>query len=141
MQYYLIRLAYTAAAWKELIEKTKTVDDRLDSVRKLIRELGGSLANFHFFDDPHFQGLSKPHVVIHKFVPFGKYDILTVIAMPDHVKARGFSMAVAAEEGVKNIEMTPLMTLEEGVQAMAIAKTARSRAKYVAPGSVTRRRR
>ncbi|HZS82233.1 MAG TPA: hypothetical protein VFA50_05150 [Stellaceae bacterium] len=140
MQYYLVRLSYTAAAWKELVEKTKSLDDRLDKVRRLIKQLGGSLANYHFFDDEHFAGAGERHIVVHKFVPFGEHDILTILAMPDNVAARTFSMAVAAEDGVKTVELTPMISMEEGIGAMARAKAARSRASYAAPGRAARRR-
>src|SRR6185312_11788501 len=132
MQYYLIRLSYTAAAWKELIDKPANLDDRLEKVTRLIRELGGSLANYHFFDGPHFADESKREVVICKFVPFGTHDIVTIMAMPDNVSARTFAMAVAAEEGVKDIETTPMISLAEAMEGMARAKAARSRARYAA---------
>ena len=134
MQYYLIRLSYTAAAWKELTDKPTSLDDRLAQVVRLIRELGGSLANYHFFEGPHFDGAGQHHIVTCKFVPFGRHDIVTILAMPDAVAARTFSMAVAAEDGVKEIEITPMISLAEGMEAMTRAKAARSRARYAAPG-------
>jgi len=140
MQYYLVRLSYTATAWQQLIERTTGLDERLASVRKLIAQLGGSLANFHFFDDQHFRGIAKRTVVSHKFMPFGESDIVTILAMPDPVAARSFHMAVAAEAGVKSIELTPMITLDEGVKAMGIAKSARAKTAYAAPGGQPRRR-
>jgi uncharacterized protein with GYD domain len=134
MEYYLIRLSYTAPAWAELVEKTKTLDDRLESVRQLIKQLGGAFATFHFFDDAYFDDAAKRQVVMHKFVPFGNHDIVTIVAMPDRATARAFNMAIAAEDGVKTIEMTPMITMEDAIGAMAAAKSARARARYAAPG-------
>lgn len=134
MQYYLVRLSYTAAAWRELIDKPTGLDDRLAQVTRLIRELGGSLANYHFFEEPYFADVGKREVVVSKFVPFGKHDIVTIMAMPDNATARTFVMAVAAEEGVKDIEMTPMISLADSLEAMARAKAVRARARYAAPG-------
>jgi len=140
MEYYLIRLSYTAAAWKELIDKPASLDDRLAKVTRLIRELGGSLANYHFFEEPHFADKGKHEIVVCKFVPFGRHDIVTIMAMPDNATARSFMMAVAAEEGVKDIEMTPMISLADSLEAMARAKEVRARARYAAPGRAARGR-
>ncbi|HTZ78908.1 MAG TPA: hypothetical protein VMC10_13410 [Stellaceae bacterium] len=140
MQYYLVRLSYTATAWQQLIDRTTSLDERLGSVRKLIAQLGGSLANFHFFDDQYFRGIAKRTVVTHKFMPFGEHDIVTILALPDPIAARSFQMAVAAEDGVKGIELLPMISLEEGVKAMGVAKAARRKTAYVAPGGQARRR-
>ena len=129
MQYYLVRLSYTSAAWQELIEKPpKSLDDRLANVRALVSTLKGSFATYHFTDLP------EPEIVTHKFIPFGNHDIVTILAMPDNLTARTFSMAVSAEDGVKNVEVTPMLAYEEAIEAMAMAKDAKAAANYSAPG-------
>ena len=138
MEYYLVRLSYTAAAWEELLQKTTSLDERLEPVRRLIRHLGGSLASFGFFDTPAYrrkgQDGSQKVVVKAKFVLFGEHDLLTILAMPDRSAARAFSMAVAAEPGLKAIELSPMITLEEGIRAMGAARQAVEATKYFAPG-------
>ena len=49
---------------------------------------------------------------------FGEYDVVAILQMPDHVSVAAFSMAVAAGGAVKSIKPTPLMSMEEGVEAM-----------------------
>jgi uncharacterized protein with GYD domain len=127
MQYYLVRLAYTAEAWQTLLGTRGDIDARLDNVRRLLKELGGSFADYGFFDDPN-------HVVKSKFVPFGAHDIVCIIATPNEGAARAFQMAVSAEVGVKSIELTPMMPYADAINAMDAAQRARTGTKYFAPG-------
>jgi hypothetical protein len=50
---------------------------------------------------------------------------------PDNVSAAGLSMAVSAGGALKAIKTTPLMTIEEGIQAMK--KGAAAAASYAPP--------
>jgi hypothetical protein len=45
------------------------------------------------------------------------YDLVGILNLPDNVSAAAFSLAVSAGAAVKAIKTTPLMTLEEGIQA------------------------
>jgi len=134
MEYYLVRLSYTPAAWQEMIEKTTSLDQRLEPVRKLIRHLGGSLASFSFFDSEHFASEADRHTVRDKFAMFGGHDLLTIVAMPNRGAVQAFNMAVSAEPGLKTVDLVPMMPLEEAVQAMAAAKSAVAATSYIAPG-------
>jgi uncharacterized protein with GYD domain len=125
MQYYLVRLAYTAEAWRALLSAGGGLDERLDNVRRLLKELGGSFADYSFDDK---------HVVKSKFVPFGAHDIVCVIATPNEGAARAFQMAVSAEIGVKSIELVPMIPYADAIQAMDTAQRARTGTKYFAPG-------
>ncbi len=49
---------------------------------------------------------------------FGEYDVGAILQVPDHVSVAAFSMAVSAGGAVKSIKTTPLMSMEEGVEAM-----------------------
>ncbi len=49
---------------------------------------------------------------------FGEYDVVAILQVPDHVSVAAFSMAVSAGGAVKSFKTTPLMSLEEGVEAM-----------------------
>ena len=49
---------------------------------------------------------------------FGEYDVVAILQMPDNVSVAAFSMAVAAGGAVKSIKTTPLMSMEERVEAM-----------------------
>lgn len=135
MEYFLVRLAYTPAAWADMVENTTHMDERLAPVRQLIRHLGGSLASFGFFDTEHSQtDAAPPHVVRDKFVMWSGHDILTVLAMPDKEAAHAFNMAVSSEPGLKVVDLTPLVPLDHAVRAMATAKAAAKQTGYAAPG-------
>jgi len=95
MAYFAIQVAYTPEAWATLV---KNPQDRIGAVRPAIESLGGRVEG--------------------AWLQFGEYDILLVAEMPDNVSAAAFSMAVSAGGSCKSVKTTPLMSVEEGVQAM-----------------------
>ncbi len=135
MEYYLVRFSYTAAAWKELLDNTRSLEQRLAPVRRLIKQFRGSLATFHFYEAPHFDDAEMPPVVVReKMVLFGEYDLLGVIAMPNKHVAQAFRMAISAEPGLKAVELLSMMPLEEAIAAMPDAQVAVQKSRYAAPG-------
>jgi len=38
--------------------------------------------------------------------------------LPDNISIAAISMAISAGDAVKNVKTTPLMTMEEGIEAM-----------------------
>jgi uncharacterized protein with GYD domain len=52
---------------------------------------------------------------------FGDYDVVLLIEAPDNVRAAAISLAVSAGGAVSDYKTTPLMTWDEGVEAMRIA--------------------
>jgi uncharacterized protein with GYD domain len=52
------------------------------------------------------------------YYAFGEYDVVGVTDFPDNVSAAALSMVASAGGAVKAIRTTPLMTVEEGIQAM-----------------------
>lgn len=101
MAYYLIQLAYTPEAWAAQI---KNPQNRLEAVRPVVESLGGS-----------FEGA---------WYAFGEYDVVAICKMPDTVSAAAFSLAASAGGAVKAFKTTPLMTTEEGLEAMRKAGAA-----------------
>jgi uncharacterized protein with GYD domain len=95
MPYYLVQVAYTPEACAALIKKPQ---NRMDVVRPAIEKLGGRLEG--------------------AWMAFGEYDWVLVAQMPDNVSAAALSMAITAGGALKACKTTPLMTLEEGVEAM-----------------------
>ncbi len=95
MPYYLLQAAYTPEAWANLV---KNPQDRVEAIRPVVESLGGK--------------------VIAGFLSFGKYDTIALAEMPDDVSAAAFSMAAAAGGAVKTVKTTPLLTNQEGVEAM-----------------------
>ena len=95
---YLIQAAYTNETWAVLV---KNPQNRAHAIKPVIEKLGGSI-----------KGL---------WLAFGEYDAIGIIEMPDNVSAAAFSLAASAGGGVKALKTTPLMTVEEGIEAMTKA--------------------
>ncbi len=95
MAHYLFQCSYTAEAWASLVQNPR---NRLDAVRPVVEALGGSMESC--------------------WTAFGEYDVVAILQMPDHVSVAAFSMAVSAGGAIKAIKTTPLMSMEEGVEAM-----------------------
>ena len=95
MPHYLFQVAYGTEGWAGLV---RSPQDRAESVRPAIEQLGGKLEAFYF--------------------AFGEYDVIAIVEMPDNVSVAGFAIAAAAGGAVKSIRTIPLMTTQEGMQAM-----------------------
>ena len=95
MAYYLGQVAYTPQAWATLVSNPQ---NRVDAVRPIIEGLGGSIEC--------------------AYLAFGEYDVVLIYQMPDNVSAAAFSMAAQAGGAVSAYRTIPLMTVEEGVEAM-----------------------
>lgn len=100
MAYYLVQVGYTSEAWSAVM---KNPQDRSEAVRPAIEKLGGKIERF--------------------WMSFGEYDIIGVVEMPSNVSAAAFAIAVSAGGACRNIKTTPLLTIEEGLQAMEQAGT------------------
>jgi uncharacterized protein with GYD domain len=99
MAHYLVQAAYTAESWAAMVNNPQ---NRIDAVRPVVQSLGGDIEA--------------------AWMAFGEYDIVAIARMPDNVSAAAFSIAASAGGGVKAIKTTPLMSIEEGVEAMGKAK-------------------
>ena len=95
MPHYLYQVAYTPEAWAKLVEKPQ---NRIDAVRPVIERLGGKVENF--------------------WMAFGEYDVVGLCEMPNNVNAAAFSIAASAGGAVKSFRTTPLLEIEEGIDAM-----------------------
>ena len=95
MARYLLQVAYTPEAWGAQL---KNPQNRLEIVSLLMQRLGGRFES--------------------AYMSFGEYDIVAVMEMPDNVSAAAVSMVVSAGGACKAVKTTPLMTIEEGMQAM-----------------------
>jgi uncharacterized protein with GYD domain len=90
-----VQAAYTPEAWSALIKQPQ---NRLEAIGELLRSLGGRFESVHF--------------------AFGEYDIVGVAEFPDNASAAAQSMVISAGGSVKAVKTTPLMTMEEGLEAM-----------------------
>lgn len=110
MAHYLVQLAYTPEAWGAQL---KNPQNRVDVVRPLLEKLGARFET--------------------AYLSFGKYDIVFIMEAPDNVSAAAISLAITAGGAVKAYETTPLMTTDEGIEAMR--KGAAAAAAYRPPTS------
>ena len=88
MPYYCHQVSYTKEAWARLMQDPQ---DRLETVRRPIENLGGKLHT--------------------SFFAFGPFDVLAITEMPDNVSAAAIAIAFAAGGAVASIQTTPLITL------------------------------
>ncbi len=95
MAHYLVQAAYTPEAWAAQLKDPR---NRLEVLRPVFERLGARVETAYF--------------------AFGEYDIIAIFEAPDNVSAAAFSLAASAGGGVKAIKTTPLMTIEEGLEAM-----------------------
>ena len=108
MAHYMIQAAYTAESVASMV---KNPQNRTEALRPVVEGLGGKIEEI--------------------FMSFGEYDAVAIIQMPDNVSMTAFAMATAAAKGVSTFKTTPLITMEDGVKAMARA----GEVKYQPPGS------
>ena len=94
MAHYLLQVAYTSEAWSNML---KHPEDRIAVVSKVVQNLGGS--------------------VVGGWLSFGDYDTVAVLQLPDNTSAAAFAMAVAAGGACKSVKTTPLLSVEEGLEA------------------------
>jgi len=108
MAHYMIQAAYTNDAWGRLVQRP---EDRAEALRPVVQRLGGQLLAWYY--------------------SFGDYDVMALVELPNNVNAAALSMAAAPAEAVRAVRTTPLMTPDEGFDAMLLAQGA----KYVPPGA------
>jgi uncharacterized protein with GYD domain len=95
MPSYLVQASYAPEALRALIAAPQ---DRTAVVAKAAKGLGGKLAG--------------------NWLSFGDYDVVFIVDMPDNVSAAALALAAAAGGSLKSIKTTPLISIDEGKEAM-----------------------
>jgi uncharacterized protein with GYD domain len=95
MPYYMIQMAYTAEAWAAQVQNPQ---DRTAVIRSVVEGLGGRL--------------------VHRWFSFGEYDAVLITEMPNNISAAAQAIIASAGGGPKAFKTTPLMTVEEGTEAL-----------------------
>src|SRR5262245_25839812 len=95
MAHYLFQFAYTSDSWATQLQNPQ---NRVALVTPEVEKLGGRFECVYY--------------------AFGDYDIVGVLELPDNVSAAAFSLAISAGGAAKAVKTTPLMSIEEGIQAM-----------------------
>ncbi|HXV59840.1 MAG TPA: GYD domain-containing protein [Vicinamibacteria bacterium] len=100
MAYYMLQGAYSSEAWAAQLKDPK---NRVEAVRPAFEKLGGKIEQ--------------------SFYTFGEYDILVIAQFPDSVSAAAISIAIAGGGAFKSAKTTPLLSIDEGLQALKKAGT------------------
>lgn len=96
MPLYMLQVGYTPEAWAAL---TSNPQDRLQAVvRPLMDQLGGR--------------------AVDAWLSFGEYDAIVVYEVPDSVSAAALAMRLSSGGALKSLKTIPLLTIDEGVEAM-----------------------
>ena len=95
MPYYMSQVTYAPEAWARLIQNP---EDRREALSAIAERAGGSL--------------------LHSWLSFGDYDVVLLFEMPDNTRITSALMAAASSGAVKSIKTTPLVSWDEGVEAM-----------------------
>ena len=95
MALYMFEAAFTSDAWATL---AKNPQDRTEAVRTLLQGIGGELISYYF--------------------AFGDYDVVVLAELPDNGAAAATAIAVAAGGAIRAVKTTPLLSAQEGVEAM-----------------------
>ncbi len=99
--YFLVLVAYTQRAWEVLV---RSPQNRIELVRPVVESLGGKV-------DSGFLNLTN-------------YEVVAIVQMPDNVNMATLSMAFMSQFAVKTVKTIPLITWEEGIEAMRRAREA-----------------
>jgi uncharacterized protein with GYD domain len=99
MPLYLTRFSYTPETWARLM---KNPEDRRDAARKYIESVGGKLHGFWY--------------------AFGAYDGYNLWEAPDNVSMATVAIAIGGGGALSKIETTPLLTVEETLDALGRAR-------------------
>lgn len=108
MAFYLTSFSYTPETWARM---TKNPEDRREAARRYIESVGGKLHGFWY--------------------AFGAYDGYTLWEAPDNVSMAAVAIGIGSGGALSKIETTPLLTVEETLDALGRAK----KVAYKPPGA------
>ncbi len=108
MTLYLTRFSYTPETWAKLM---KNPEDRREAARKYIESVGGKLHGFWY--------------------AFGEYDGYNIWEAPDNISMAAVALAISGGGALSKIETTPLLTVEETLEALRRAQ----KVGYRSPGT------
>lgn len=99
MTLYLTRFSYMPETWSRLMENP---EDRREAARKYIESVGGKLHGFWY--------------------SFGEYDGYNLWEAPDNVSMAAVGIAITGGGALSKFETTPLLTVEEAIEALHRAR-------------------
>ena len=108
MPMYLTTFGYTPETWAMMIADP---EDRSRAASSYIESVGGRLHGFWY--------------------AFGTHDGITLWEAPDNVSMAAVALAIGGGGALRSIETTPLLTVEETLDALGRAQSVG----YTAPGT------
>ena len=100
MALYLTRFSYTPETWARL---TQNPEDRRAAARAYIESVGGKLHGFWY--------------------AFGEFDGYNLWEAPDNVSIAAVVLAIGGGGALSKMETTPLLTVEETLEALGRAQS------------------
>lgn len=109
MPHYLIGIGINAETTKKL---TVAPEDRRAAASKALEAIGGKLKDYFF--------------------SLGRHDAIVIVEFPNNVTAAAAAMLIGSTGSFRHVETTPLLTMDEAVEAMT--KAGKSSKDYRPPG-------
>jgi hypothetical protein len=100
MPFFLYQVSYSSSAANNLVQHPQ---HREDAVRRAAETLGGKLHEFFF--------------------ALGEYDSVALIELPSNTAAVAMNLSVEAAGACRAIHTTALITADDAIRAMHLAKT------------------
>jgi uncharacterized protein with GYD domain len=97
---YLLQIKYEQKAAQALIAKPHS---REEAIKPAIEKLGGKIKNIWF--------------------SLGRYDVVAVLTLPDNLTMKALTIAMSATGFIKDFKATPLLSIDESIEAMKKAST------------------
>ena len=110
MAEYLIEASYSTQSWEGMIREPQ---NRFEILKPALQSVNGTIK--------------------HAWFSFGATDIVLIIDVPDVVDAVAFSIATQATGALKSLKTTPLISVEQSIEAMGRAQ----HVKYTPPAKAT----
>jgi uncharacterized protein with GYD domain len=98
MAWFMLQATYTPEAWAAQVHNPA---NRFEQLKQMVEPIGGTLH--------------------HMWYCFGEYDVVLIAETQGNTEAAATAIAAAAGGAVKSLRTTPLMTVEEGIEAMTKA--------------------
>ena len=97
---YLLQIKYESKAAEGLIAKPHNREEVMGPV---IEKLGGKIKGIWF--------------------SLGRYDVVLILTLPDNLTMKALSIAGNATGFIKDFKVTPLLSIDESIEAMKKAST------------------
>ena len=112
MSHYLVEVGYTAQSWSTQIDKQANVVERITPA---LEACGATLECMYY--------------------AFGEVDLVGVIDFPSPEDAAAFALAVGSSGALRLYRTTPLLSIDQGIDAMR--RAAEVRKAYAPPLTVS----